>query len=163
MNGKEEYRKRLFSIINHINRVRQNGEILINKLLDHGQNELALRLAAAISVHDASKFTFIEFHGMYSENEDIKKAAIQHHREINSHHLSYHLSHKEMSECDIAEMIVDMKSRSDEFGENLNDFFKKFSKSHKITPQSSFSKRANYFIDLILNQPLKPIKEIDEI
>lgn len=160
-NGKEEFKKRLFSIIGHVNRVRQNGETLINKLIDAGQKDLALRLAAAISVHDASKFTFIEFGGMYSENEDIKKAAIQHHRQINRHHLGYHATHKEMNDCDIAEMIVDMKSRSDEFGQNLIEFFKKFVKEHKIKPQSAFYKKANYFIDLILNTPLKIIKEVD--
>jgi hypothetical protein len=158
---KEEFKKRIFSIINHINRVRQNSDILINRLIDFDQQDLALRLAAAVSVHDASKFTFIEFAGMYSENENIKKAAVQHHRETNRHHISYHSSYKEMSECDIAEMIIDMKSRSDEFGQNLTEFFRKFAKDHKIPPQSQFYKKANNFIDLVLNQPLKEIKEIE--
>ncbi len=158
---KEEFRKRLFFVISHVDRVRQNGEILINKLIDEGDQNLALRLAEAISIHDNGKFSFIEFHGMYSENSEIKKIAITHHRTSNRHHLSYHVSYREMGNCDIAEMVVDLKSRSDEFGDNLREFFQKFLKEHKISSGSNFAKKANYFINLILNHPFKQIKDIE--
>ncbi len=149
---------RLFGILDHQDNVRDVGRILLKGLVDEEEFDLALSLAHRLSQHDAGKFTYIEWFGMYSDNAEVKRMAIEHHRHTNAHHLPFHGNDPQnMADVDIAEWCCDIKARSEEFGSSVQDFVKRFAEERGIKPHSYFLKKATHYFNLILKPPFKAI------
>lgn len=153
----ETFKDRLFSILTHVDNVRDNAKKLIEELIKEEEFELALRLAYNISIHDASKFQHIEWIGLNSSDEKLQKLAVEHHRKTNPHHIEFHEDIKDLSDTEIAELVVDLKSRSEEFGTNVREFFEQLAEKRGISKNTYFYKRAIHFFNLLLDPEFKDI------
>ena len=107
--------EKLHAIIEHIKRVEQNCNIITIKLTD--TNPLfAVKLARRARLHDASKFSDIEFAHLWKNDEHFSKA-IAHHHAHNSHHPEYYPNSVwGFDELDLAEYTADCTARAQEFG-----------------------------------------------
>jgi hypothetical protein len=125
--------KKIRGIVKHIRNVEDNCLILGEKLIERGEINLGRHLIANGYVHDASKFHGIEFEfmapGENCDEEGAKmklKLAIHHHRTTNLHHPeAWSGGIVDMPDVYLAEMICDLKARSEEFGTGLMDYIEK--------------------------------------
>lgn len=122
--------KKIREIAKHIRNVEDNCLTLGEKLIERGETNLGRQLIANGYVHDASKFHGIEFEYMSNEHpceEDRGKTklklAIQHHQLTNKHHPeAWSGGILDMPDVYLAEMVCDLKARSEEFGDSLMDY-----------------------------------------
>lgn len=144
----------------HISMVRQSAEKLWKRLCDVGEIELAQKLARRISVHDASKFSGIEFDNLDKPFKDpMLKLAVEQHRSTNDHHPEFHVSGiKAMSREQIAEMVCDWSARSKERGTDLRVWIKEdATERFGFTLQAKCYKDIKFFVDLLLDPPMKKV------
>jgi len=141
---------RIEKIYNHIQNVQENCYKLAKELIKDNQDKLARKLLQRGLRHDQSKFTDLEYFGMYSDDECLKWASIENHRRNNEHHLEYHMTPLDMSEVDIAEMACDLKARSSEFGTDIREFIKNYVNDRKISLNSKFYKSLVKYLNYIL-------------
>lgn len=146
---------------NHITLVRQTAEVLWKRLCDVGELALAQKLAKRASIHDASKFTGIEFDNLHKKDFKDKEliSSVDQHRKTNDHHPEFHVNGiKDMSREQIAEMVCDWSARSKEKGTGLRDWIKTDAASRfNFTLQSKCYKDIKFFVDLLLDEPFKQI------
>lgn len=154
---KNSYRKKLFSIIDHINNVCDAAEKLAERIIDNAESQedldFARRLVQRARRHDFSKFEGIEWESLHRGADDpLLKTAIHQHQQTNDHHPQYFIGGiQQMSDLQIAEMICDWKSRSAEMGTDLRSFVKDVAtKRFGFTTNSSVYKKIKKFVDLIL-------------
>lgn len=151
----------------HIRNVEDNCVLLGTKLIESGEIELGKQLISNGFVHDASKFSGIEFEfltvGAPIEEENAKlklKLAIHHHQCTNSHHPeSWAAGIKDMPDVYLAEFCCDIKARSEEFGTSLMDFIKNTAtKKWNFTEEDEIYKKITKFVDLLCNKPFEEVK-----
>lgn len=157
--------ERVRSILLHIKHVRENTEILGEKLIKEGEVELGIALIANGLIHDNSKLRQgIEFDHLAPDEADKKMliAAIKHHSRSHSnlHHPEAHIGGiKNMPRVYLAEMICDVKARSSEFGTSIESWIVEeamqkygFNKSDKVYSEIM------YFLNLLLDRKFEKIK-----
>jgi Family of unknown function (DUF5662) len=154
------------NITRHIKNVEDNCILLGTKIIKKGNIELGKQLIANGFVHDASKFQGIEFEYLSlnnptEENNKLKmKMAIQHHNTTNLHHAEAWPGgiHK-MPDVYLAELVCDIKARSEEFGTSLMDYIDNQGvKRWGIEKDDETYKKIIGFVDLLCEQPFKEIK-----
>lgn len=145
---------RIEKIYEHIQNVQENCYKLSKELIRDNQSKLARKLLQRGLKHDSSKFTDLEYFGMYSEDDCLKWASIENHRRNNEHHLEYHMTPLDMSEVDIAEMACDLKARSSEFGTDIREYVKTYVSERDISVNSKFYKSIIKYLNYILEDTL---------
>jgi hypothetical protein len=144
-------------ILRHINHVREGCLLLGERLIENGQESFGRSLIANGFVHDNSKFYGIEW--LYLR-EDIKDSepdkfvlALQQHITTNQHHPEFWPEIECMPPLYIAEMVVDWKARSSEFGTDLRSWVKdKACRKYHISTQGKLYKQIKDFMDLLLER-----------
>jgi hypothetical protein len=159
--------KKIKGIVGHIRNVQDNCLALGERLIERGEIDLGKNLIANGCIHDVSKFHGIEFEYMapgISIDEDVAKLklklAIHHHRTINPHHVEYWSKGiEEMPRVYLAELICDLKARSEEFGTDLRKYIDEMcntkwniSKTHRVYLDITD------FVNLLCPIPFKEIK-----
>lgn len=154
------------SITRHIRNVEDNCLVLGEKLILQGKIDLGKQLIANGFIHDTSKFTGIEFEYLSSqnpieENHKLKmKLAIHQHNSTNLHHVeAWSGGIKDMPDVYLAELICDVKARSEEFGTSLMDYINNTGiKRWGITEDEEAYKKMIEFINLLCERPFVEIK-----
>lgn len=158
--------RKIREIIKHIRNVQDNALILGEKLIESGEVELGKHLIANSFLHDVSKFHGIEFEFMApgekyeEENAKLKlKLAIHNHRITNSHHPeAWSGGITDMPNVFLAEMVCDLKARSEEFGTCLMDYIDNVGlKRWDITKESECYKKIVRFVNLLCPKPFESI------
>ena len=100
---------KLDKLLRHVSNVQEACELLAKKLIDKGEANLGIRLAALGQIHDHSKFFGIEWDylvGSDNMNGELKLAA-SHHARANMHHPEYWDGVENMPRIAVAEMVCD--------------------------------------------------------
>jgi len=171
---KKSTQKQITNVLNkinhltrHIRNVEDNCILLGTKLIEGGEIELGKQLIANGFVHDVSKFSGIEFEflttGVPNQEENAKlklKLAIHHHQSTQPHHVQYWINGIiNMPDVYLAELVCDLKSRSEEFGTNIRDYIDTEGiELWKITKDDVVYKKIMRFVNLICNKPFEEIK-----
>ena len=159
---------KIHALTRHIRNVEDNCLLLGTKLIVKGEIELGRGLIANGFVHDASKFSGIEFENLaYSTSENTKeenaklkmRMAIHHHQSTNKHHPeSWYGGIKEMPDVYLAELVCDWKSRSEEFGTDLRNWIDEFAtKRWDFNETDEVYKQIKEFVDLLCEKPFEQI------
>jgi hypothetical protein len=162
----ERTMEKIRAIARHIRNVEDNCLFLGEKLIERGEIDLGHKLIANGYVHDASKFHGIEFEYLSVESSDEESAklklklAIHHHRKINPHHVEYWAGGiRDMPTVYLAEMVCDIKARSEEFGTSLRDWIDSEGiKRWGITKNDGEYKMIIKFVNLLCGEPFEEIK-----
>lgn len=162
----EQTMAKIKAICRHIRNVQDNCLLLGEKLFEKGEIELGRQLIANGFIHDASKFHGIEFDYLSITNpteETTKlklKLAVIHHRKINLHHVEHWSKGiTEMPLVYLAEMVCDIKARSEEFGTSLRDYINNEAiVKWNITTNDEIYKQIMEFVDLLCPIPFEQIK-----
>ncbi len=160
--------KRINHLIRHIRNVEDNSVLLGTKLIERGEIELGVRLIANGMVHDSSKFSGIEFETLsgepIKEEEEAKaklKFAIHHHRKTNWHHPeAWSGGLPDMPDVYLAELVCDLKARSEEFGTSLMDYIEGDGiKRWGVTKEHPAYKKIMEFVDLLCAKPFETLNQ----
>lgn len=155
------------ALTRHIRNVEDNCLLLGERLIMNGEVELGHHLIANGFVHDASKFSGIEWDqlviGPPTKEDEGKlklKLAIHHHNSTNSHHPEFWGHIKNMPSVYLAECVSDWKARSEEFGTSLrewidNDATKRFGFTEKDEVYSEIIK----YVDMICQKPFSTVAQ----
>jgi hypothetical protein len=162
----EETLAKIRLITRHIRNVEDNCFLLGEKLILNGEVNLGKQLIANGFVHDASKFHGIEFEYLSlnnpkEENTKMKlKLAIRHHQTTNLHHTeAWSGGIKDMPDVYLAELVCDIKARSEEFGTSLIDYIDNEGlKRWGITQNDEIYKKMMKYVNLLCNKPFEQIK-----
>lgn len=152
----EILKQRLDLLLRHIGNVRENTEILGERLILAGNEELGRQLIGNGLIHDNSKFYGIEWdylHGDVKESHpDLFKLAADQHIKNNLHHPeSWNGGISEMSSLYLAEFVCDTKSRSQEFGNDIWEWIRdKAIKKYKFSKKGRVYQDLKHFLDLLL-------------
>ena len=149
------------AIARHIRNVEDNCLLLGEKLIESGEIDLGRQLIANGMVHDESKFHGIEFEYLSlnnptEENTKLKlKMAVNQHRMTNKHHPeAWSGGIKDMPDVYIAEMVCDVKARSEEFGTDLRKWIdEEATKRYKFTMEDKVYKDLMRFVNLLCQTP----------
>ena len=157
--------EKIRAIARHIRNVEDNCLLLGEKLIEAGEVDLGHKLIANGYVHDASKFHGIEFEYLSigpSNEESAKlklKLAIHHHRKTNPHHVEYWAGGiRDMPEVYLAEMVCDIKSRSEEFGTSLRDWIDSDGVKRWGITKDDENTKVMKFVNLLCGEPFTEIK-----
>lgn len=119
-----DYLDRLDDVCRHIALVRDACVLLGKRLIKSGRVDFGRILIQLGHIHDASKFSGIEWRFLHNENADPIdiETAIEHHRKSNKHHPEFWGGFNNMPEVYMAEMVCDWYARSNEFGTDLKNW-----------------------------------------
>lgn len=138
----------------HIDIVRESCNLLGERLIKQGRNEMGVGLIKRGYQHDVSKFSGIEFQYLHNGQDvpaDALELAIKHHQSTNDHHPEYWLGIDNMPEICVMEFVCDIYARSTEFGTGLRDWIEETGiEKYKIKPDSQAMKWINETVDLLL-------------
>tara|TARA_Y100000296_G_C5092920_1_gene215840 strand:- start:249 stop:731 length:483 start_codon:yes stop_codon:yes gene_type:complete len=160
MNTEAEDKRRKI-LIRHIDKVRNNCNILGEKLIEKKEFQLGHNLIANGYCHDNSKFYGAEWLYLNDEANEkepvLFKAACLHHITTNKHHPeAWEAGIHEMDRLHKAEMVCDWAARSSEFGTDLRGWIKNVAtKKFNMTVQSKSYKEIKELVDLLLDDPFK--------
>lgn len=121
------YEQHLENLVRHIELVKNACLLLGKRLIDKGRREFGRILIANGFVHDASKFSGVEWEYLHAGPDvpkDKLELAIHQHVTTNQHHPEYWGGIEQMPEIAVAEMVTDWYARSTEFGSGLRDWIK---------------------------------------
>lgn len=164
----EETMDKIRGITRHIRNVEDNCLILGEKLIERGDINLGRQLIANGFVHDASKFTGIEFEYMapgtptVEETAKLKlKIAVHQHCSTNFHHPeSWAGGIKDMPDVYLAEMACDLKARSEEFGTDLREWIdESATKKWNFTKEDKVYKELMKYVDLLCPKPFEDLSK----
>ena len=157
--------EKIRALARHIRNVEDNCLLLGEKLILRGEIDLGRKLISNGYVHDASKFSGIEFEYLSvnnpsEENNKLKlKLAIQQHNSTNSHHPEFWENIHNMPRVAVGEMVADWKSRSEEFGTSLRDWIDEHAtKKFGFTKEDVIYKEIMEFVELLCISPFEQIK-----
>jgi Family of unknown function (DUF5662) len=143
--------EKIRSITRHIRNVQDNCILLGEALINRGDIDLGHKLIANGFMHDVSKFSGAEWEYMAPVNvvtEDTAKLklkiAVQHHIKVNPHHPEYWGHITLMPNIYLAEMVCDIKARSEEFGTDLRDWI-----NTVATKKYGFSDKDDVYIKIM--------------
>jgi hypothetical protein len=160
----EKTMEKVRALTRHIRNVEDNCLILGEKLIANGEVELGHHLIANGFVHDASKFFGIEWDelviGPPTKEHEAKlklKLAIYQHQKTNPHHVEYWSGGIiEMPDVYLAEMVCDLKARSEEFGTSLMDYINEVGvKRWSIDKEHNCYKKIVKFVELLCQTPFQ--------
>jgi len=163
----EETLAKINRIAKHIRNVEDACLLLGTKLIESGEIELGKQLIANGFVHDASKFSGIEFEfmapGTPTEEESAKlklKLAIHNHQKTNQHHAEYWPGGiKNMPDVHLAEFCCDAKARSQEFGTNLREWIDNTATiKFGFTKDDEVYQKIMKFVEMICEKPFEEVK-----
>lgn len=129
----EDSSKRLDNLLRHVAGVRDDCELLGRRLMAAGEEDLGLRLIANGQVHDASKFSGIEWEYLNDgawprpDPDPRREMFLLAHRQhvlTNPHHPEYWRGIEHVPPVYLAEMVADWHSRSSEQGTDLMGWVK---------------------------------------
>ena len=154
------------ALTRHIRNVEDNCLLLGEKLIANGEVELGHHLIANGFVHDASKFSGIEWEYLSilpNKEEETKlklKMAVHHHQKTNPHHVEYWSNKIEnMPDVYLAEFCCDIKARSEEFGTDLRNWIDEVAtKKYNFTKTDVVYKKIMKFVDMLCQKPFEEIK-----
>ena len=152
--------KHLRSLLRHIKLVQDACQLLGERLIEIGHEEFGIILIKNSLSHDQTKLMGIEWDYLVRDEDPEKLAlAVRQHWTSNPHHPEYWGNINDMPPIYMAEMVCDCYARSAEFGTDLrgwlkNDATKKFG----MSPQGKAYKQIRQYVDLLLDDPLKPIQ-----
>jgi hypothetical protein len=139
------------SILKHVQGVHRNGILMAKELIKQGRSTFARSLIVHIFKHDLSKFGRFEYNRFFSGDKKDEGQAIEHHRQVNAHHLDYYDKNSDMPEIEIACMACDLKTRSEEMSNNVMEYLRdKFCKQHDIGTGTKLYKDLAGFLKLII-------------
>lgn len=152
--------KRLDALVRHINNVRSNCTLLGERLMEKGEIEFGKRLIANGFIHDNSKFSGVEWLYLHQDVKDKEpekfKLAAEQHVNSNMHHPEYWQHISSMPRIYVAEMVCDCTARSQEFGDDIRDWYKdQATKKYDFLPQSKTYKQVKEFLDILLDPGFK--------
>lgn len=160
----EQTMEKVRALTRHIRNVEDNCLLLGERLISEGEIELGHNLIANGFVHDASKFSGIEWDQLVigpttkvDENKLKLKMAIYQHQKTNPHHVEYWSNGiEEMPDVYLAEMVCDLKARSEEFGTALLDYIDTDGiKRWKISKEHESYKKIKRFVELLCATPFQ--------
>jgi Family of unknown function (DUF5662) len=144
----------LDNLVRHIDLVRQGGVLLGRRLVARGQKEFGRILIGNVYVHDASKFSGIEWDYLHAGKDvprDKLDLAVKQHVTTNSHHPEYWGGFENMPDIAIAEMVCDWYARAMEFGTGLRDWIAETAvDKFKIKLNSPEYKKVQEFVGILL-------------
>lgn len=142
----EEDVKHLHDVLRHIKNVRDNCDLLGERLIEKGEMKLGIRLIALGQIHDYSKIynenEFKYLRDSWYGNPEFASALLSH-ISTNLHHPEAWNSIEEMPRVYVAEMICDWKSRSSEFGGDVVEWVK-----DKATKKFGFSTKGKVYKEI---------------
>lgn len=155
------------ALTRHIRNVEDNCLLLGERLIMNGEVELGHHLIANGFVHDASKFTGIEWDqlviGNPTKEDESKlklKMAIHQHNSTNPHHPEYWGNIKHMPSVYLAECVADWKSRSEEFGTSLKEWIENdATKRFKFTEKDEVYFEIMKYVDIICQKPFATVAQ----
>jgi hypothetical protein len=162
----DETMEKIRGISRHIRNVEDNCLILGEKLIERGEIDLGHKLIANGFVHDASKFSGIEWDHMapgqptVEEGAKLKlKLAVQHHNRTNPHHPeAWAEGIHGMPNVYLCEMVCDWKSRSQEFGTDLRTWIdEQATKRFGFTKDDKVYEEIMDFVDLLCSKPFENV------
>lgn len=146
--------KRLQCLLKHIENVREDCELLGMKLIERGEFEFGKTLIQHGLIHDSSKFSGIEWEELNGHHDHLLAVAIREHVKHNPHHPEYWGDKggiHEMPRIYVAEMTVDWKARSNEFGTALRPWVdEEATKRFGFTKHDEVYREILEFLDLLL-------------
>lgn len=154
--------KRLDATIRHCEHVREGCELLGRRMLERGYDpDFCIALIVNGRIHDAPKFKGIEFQYLsFNDNKEALKLAVEHHRKTNSHHVAFWSGIENMPPIYLAELVVDLYARSQEFGTDLREYLKTdFFPKYNITKSCRVAKLIKEYVDILLDKPFAKISE----
>lgn len=159
--------EKIRGITRHIRNVEDNCLLLGEKLIDKGEIELGHKLIANGFIHDASKFSGIEWEymapGIPTKEDEAKlklKMAINHHNKTNPHHPEHWNGIEFMPRVYLAEMVCDWKARSEEFGTSLRDWIDDgATKRFGFSEDDRVYKEITEFVDLLCPKPFENVSQ----
>ena len=156
-------RERLDGLLRHINQVRENCQILADKLMEVNEIDLARRLLQLSFTHDNSKFAGIEWQFLTNPQETNKaglKYAVEHHQRVNGHHPEYwQRGINDMPLVYRYEMIADIVARSSEMGTSARDFITDtMPKKYNFPKDGEVHKQLIAILDMLCSRPFEPIE-----
>ena len=153
------------ALTRHIRNVEDNCLLLGEKLILSGEIELGHHLIANGFVHDASKFSGIEWDYLSvlpAKEEETKlklKMAVHHHNSTNKHHPEAWQGIKNMPTVYLAEFCCDIKARSEEFGTDLRNWIDEVAtKKYCFAKEDEVYKKIMKFVDMLCPPPFGEIK-----
>lgn len=158
---KDSFRKKLFGIVDHINRVNANAEKLALRIIETAKTEedftFARRLIEKARSHDQSKFVGIEFESLNKDSDDnIFKLAINQHQQTNDHHPEYWGDIRDMSDLALAEFCCDLLSRSQEMGTDLRLYIRDVAMDRwGFNCKTKIYHKMKHYVDLLLDASFK--------
>lgn len=161
--------QKLDDLVRHIDNVRNNCLQLGKKLIEAGQPDMGRRLIANGHIHDASKFSGIEwdFLDPTTTNKAGLKNAVNQHIRTNQHHPEYWGGIERMPDIYIAELVCDWKARSTEFANDLREWINgKALKKFGFTKESETYKKIMTYVDMVCDKPFveepEPTEQLKE-
>jgi hypothetical protein len=150
----------------HIRNVCDNCSLLGEKLILAGEIDLGKQLIANGFLHDSSKFSGIEWENLTGVNvgddkvSKLKlKLAINHHANTNQHHVDHWRHISLMPKIFLAELVCDLKARSEEFGTDLRQWINEIGiKKWGISQSDNKYKEIMSFVDLLCEKPFVEAK-----
>jgi hypothetical protein len=144
----------LDNLVRHIDMVRSAGLLLGKRLMCQGRKEFGRILIGNVYVHDASKFSGIEWDYLHAGPDSPKEKldlAVKQHTHTNSHHPEFWGGVDNMPEICIAEMVCDWYARGMEFGTGLRDWINDVAiERYNINTESYKYKQLVGFVNLLL-------------
>lgn len=141
-------------VLAHIENVQRNCYKLGMKLLELGQSEGRILIANG-QIHDNSKLVGIEFDHLVT-GSPLLHDVIKHHATTNPHHPEYWGGIANMPDVYIAEMVCDCTARSQEFGQDIRQWFDtKARAKYGFEWSDRVGTRIQYYLNLLLETPFK--------
>jgi hypothetical protein len=152
-------KEKVDKLLRHITNVQEACHLLAKRLIEKGEINLGIRLVALGQLHDASKWSGIEFEYLIEpplNTNGTLSLAIKQHQSTNRHHIEYWEDANDMPRLYIAEMVCDLYARAGEFGTSVWDYIKEeFLPKHNISKNGRVYKTIKEFLDLLLEKPFK--------
>lgn len=155
--------RKVDTLYRHIEEVQRNCRLLGERLIEQGQDAMAVQLVKNGLVHDESKFEGIEWDYLLIEAvtpEDKLKLqmAVSHHNRKNYHHPEAWQGIKNMPDVFLAELVCDWKARSSEFGSSLMDWINNgAAQRFGYTKRDKVYKQIIKYTKLLLDEPFKKL------
>lgn len=148
--------QRVEGILKHMKMVESNMQKIAKKLWPENK-PLALTILKNSRMHDLSKFNQFEFDNLNEEvSPELFQQALEMHHEFNSHHPEHYASIHNMKTEDIIEMVCDCLARAQEFGTNVEDYFRKeMTKKHGFQMSDPIGVAIQEYLDMLLDTRFK--------
>lgn len=148
----------LSDLVRHLTRVRESCLLLGQRIIARGEpgdQEFGRNLIARGFVHDAGKFTGIQWEYLHCGPDvprDKVELAVREHVLTHDHHAEFYGGLEYMPRIAVAEMTCDWLARAQELGTDLREWIREEAKDrYKI--KGSQQKWIKEFVGLLLRNP----------